>query len=50
MADSTPESNKNSKGKKIKYTDEPMEVGRVIPDFLPPPGEIVLRKIEDDDE
>ena len=30
--------------KKIKYTDEPMEVGRRAKDFLPPPELLVLRE------
>lgn len=30
--------------KKIKYTDEPMGELRVIPDFLPPPEELVFRE------
>ena len=29
---------------KIRYTDEPMEVGRVLPDFLPPPGQLVFKE------
>lgn len=28
--------------KKIKYTDEPIKLGRVVRDFLPSPAEIVL--------
>lgn len=28
---------------KIKYTDEPMGDVKVIPDFLPPPDELVYR-------
>jgi predicted DNA binding CopG/RHH family protein len=30
--------------KKIKYTDEPMEVGEQVADFLPPPDKLVLRE------
>ena len=30
--------------KKIKYTDEPMEIGERVPDFLPPPSKLVLRE------
>jgi hypothetical protein len=30
--------------KKIVYTDEPIGRVRVIPDFLPPPSELVLRE------
>jgi predicted DNA binding CopG/RHH family protein len=30
--------------KKIKYTDEPMEIGERVPDFLPPPFKLVLRE------
>ena len=30
--------------KKIQYTDEPMNVGRVIEDFLPKPKDLVFRK------
>ena len=30
--------------KKIKYTDEPMEVGEQVADFLPPPSKLVLRE------
>ncbi|MEO7742006.1 MAG: hypothetical protein ABIR98_03625 [Usitatibacter sp.] len=29
---------------KIRYTDEPMQVGRVLRDFLPPPGELVFKE------
>lgn len=29
---------------KIKYTDEPMGKLRVIKDFLPPPGQLVLKE------
>lgn len=28
---------------KIRYTDEPLGKLRVVPDFLPPPEELVLR-------
>jgi len=31
------------KGKKIRYTDEPIEA-KIIPDFLPPPGELILKE------
>jgi predicted DNA binding CopG/RHH family protein len=31
--------------KKIKYTDEPMEIGEQMPDdFLPPPSKLVKRE------
>ena len=30
--------------KKIKYTDEPMETGRIVKDFLPRPEDLVFRK------
>lgn len=30
--------------KKITYTDEPMNMGRVVEDFLPRPKDLVLRK------
>ena len=30
-------------GKRTRYSDEPMEV-QVIPDFLPPPEQLVLRE------
>ena len=30
--------------KKIKYTDEPMNVGRVVEDFLPKPKDLFLKK------
>lgn len=30
--------------KKIKYTDEPMEVGEQVADFLPPPSKLVMRE------
>lgn len=30
--------------KKIVYTDEPMNLGRVVKDFLPRPKDLVLRK------
>jgi hypothetical protein len=29
---------------KTRYTDEPMNVGRVIPDFLPPPEQLVFKE------
>ena len=29
---------------KIKYTEEPMGKLRVVKDFLPPPGQLVLKK------
>ncbi len=31
------------KRKKVRYTDEPMEF-RVIPDFLPPPSELIFKE------
>lgn len=30
--------------KKIKYTDEPMEMGERVKDFLPPPSKLVKRE------
>ncbi|MDQ5984913.1 MAG: hypothetical protein CSYNP_03452 [Syntrophus sp. SKADARSKE-3] len=30
--------------KQIKYTDEPMKMGRVVEDFLPRPKDLVLKK------
>ena len=30
--------------RKIKYTDEPMETGRIVDDFLPKPEDLVFRK------
>ena len=30
--------------KKIKYTDEPLLMGERVPDFLPPPSQLVKRK------
>ena len=30
--------------KKTKYTDEPMDTGRVVKDFLPRPKDLVFRK------
>jgi len=30
--------------KRIKYTDEPIGAVRVVPDFLPPPEELVFRE------
>jgi hypothetical protein len=30
--------------KKITYKDEPMNTGRIVKDFLPPPKDLVLRK------
>jgi len=30
--------------KKITYTDEPMNTGKVVEDFLPCPKDLVLRK------
>jgi hypothetical protein len=29
---------------KTRYTDEPMQVGRVLRDFLPPPEKLVLKE------
>jgi hypothetical protein len=29
---------------KTRYTDEPMVVGRVLPDFLPPPEQLVFKE------
>ena len=29
---------------KTRYTDEPMQVGRVLRDFLPPPGKLVPKE------
>ncbi|MGZ5034979.1 MAG: hypothetical protein ACXWAC_17440 [Usitatibacter sp.] len=29
---------------KIRYTDEPMNVGPIIPNFLPPPDRLVLKE------
>ena len=30
--------------RKIKYTDEPMKMGRRVDDFLPSPAELVLKE------
>ncbi len=30
--------------KSIRYTDAPMKYGRIVPDFLPRPEELVLRE------
>jgi hypothetical protein len=30
--------------KQPKYTDEPMEIGERVADFLPPPSQLVIRK------
>ena len=30
--------------KKIKYTDEPIKLGKTVKDFLPPPGELALKE------
>lgn len=30
--------------KKIKYTDEPIKLGKRVPDFLPSPAELVLKE------
>ncbi len=30
--------------KKIKYTNEPMQTGRIVKDFLPEPDHLVFRK------
>jgi predicted DNA binding CopG/RHH family protein len=30
--------------KRIKYTDDPMQTGRIVKDFLPKPGGLVFRK------
>ncbi len=29
---------------KIRYTDEPMQVGRVLKDFLPPPDKLIFKE------
>ena len=29
---------------KVRYTDEPMEIGRIIPNFLPPPEQLVFKE------
>jgi hypothetical protein len=29
---------------KIRYTDEPMNVGRTLPDFLPPPEQLIFKE------
>jgi hypothetical protein len=29
---------------KIRYTDEPMKVGRILHDFLPPPGQLIFKE------
>ena len=33
----------NDMNSKINYTDEPMEMGQVVKDFLPPPNQLVLK-------
>ena len=30
--------------KRIKYTDEPMQTGKIVKDFLPRSGDLVFRK------
>ena len=30
--------------KRIKYTDEPMQTGKIVKDFLPGPDDLVFRK------
>ena len=29
---------------KVRYTDEPTKLGRVVPDFLPPPDQLVFKE------
>lgn len=29
---------------KVRYTDEPMEIGRILPNFLPSPGRLVFKE------
>ncbi len=29
---------------KVRYTDEPMQLGRIIPNFLPPPDRLVFKE------
>ena len=29
---------------KIRYTDEPMKIGRTLPDFLPPPDQLIFKE------
>ena len=43
MLDIGEEANRLMK-KTIKYTDEPMKLGKVVDDFLPPPSKLVLRE------
>jgi len=30
--------------RKTRYTDEPMEIGEQVKDFLPPPGKLIRRE------
>lgn len=38
------EMGENSMAKKIIYTDEPMKLGKVVRDFLPPPSQLVPKE------
>jgi len=29
---------------KVRYTDEPMELGRMVKDFLPPPDKLIFKE------
>jgi hypothetical protein len=29
---------------KVRYTDEPMEVGAIVPNFLPPPDRLIFKE------
>lgn len=29
---------------KVRYTDEPIEFGRIIPNFLPPPDKLIFKE------
>lgn len=35
---------KGGRAPEVRYTDEPMKVGRIIPDFLPPPDKLIFTK------
>jgi predicted DNA binding CopG/RHH family protein len=44
LGQDTGEKVKNIMSKQTDYTDEPLEIGEQVKDFLPPPSELVKRK------
>lgn len=44
MERGTGDKGENVMNKKIKYTDEPLKLGKRVVDFLPPPSKLVKRE------